>query len=156
MNRYSWSSRSRLNTCDPRLIQVMEAVLPVFDHKILEGARDFELQRHYFETGVSKTMASKHVVDLKKDPEAKSKAVDVVPYPHRWDFEKDLLEAYKDGDLETAKAILHSIQRWAMFIGHVLQAAHDLGVKIRSGADWDGDKDLADQNFDDWPHFELV
>ncbi len=51
--------------------------------------------------------------------------------------------------------VLHSIQRWALFVGYVLGTASMMGVNLRWGGDWDGDRDLADQDFDDWPHFEL-
>ncbi len=153
MNKYSSKSRRNLDTCDPRLVEVFEAVLVVFDHSINEGARTMERQRELFAAKRTKTLNSNHIP---KEPGGLSRAVDVLPYPNSWNFETELLEAYKEGDLDTAKRILHGIQRWALFAGHVLMAASMLGIKLRWGGDWDGDKDLADQNFDDWPHFELI
>jgi hypothetical protein len=42
------------------------------------------------------------------------------------------------------------------FIGYVQGIADELGIKIRSGADWDMDNNFHDQSFMDLPHFELV
>lgn len=91
----------------------------------------------------------------KLDPLEKSLAVDVIPYPVDWRFEKDLWQAYSDDDISAIKAITHNIQRWFKFIGFVEGIALKIGVKIRSGADWDGDNIMSDQRFDDLPHFEL-
>ena len=51
---------------------------------------------------------------------------------------------------------LHNIQRWFMFIGHVKGVAAEMGIPLVSGADWDGDNCMADQRFDDLPHFEVT
>jgi hypothetical protein len=42
------------------------------------------------------------------------------------------------------------------FVGYVQGIADQLGIKIRSGADWDMDGDFGDQSFIDAAHFELV
>jgi len=154
-NVYSASSQSRLHTCEPELIEVFEYVLPVFDHTILEGARTYERQEelYYGTPQRTKTLKSKHVV---VKPGELSHAVDAVPYPFSWDFEGELLAAVRRGDQEETRRILHHIQRWSLFVGHVLMAAAALFVPLRWGGDWDGDKDLADQDFDDWPHFETM
>jgi len=61
-------------------------------------------------------------------------AVDVAPYPIDWD---DLGGFY-------------------MFAGYVLRVAETMGIKIRYGGDWDGDRKTTDQRFKDLPHFELL
>jgi peptidoglycan L-alanyl-D-glutamate endopeptidase CwlK len=33
--------------------------------------------------------------------------------------------------------------------------ASEEGVNVRWGGDWDGDRDIDDQTFDDLPHFEF-
>jgi len=43
-----------------------------------------------------------------------------------------------------------------LFIGAFRGTAEALGIKIRSGADWDGDTITSDQKFDDLGHNELV
>ena len=153
MNTYSARSRKRLDSCDTRLVRVFETVLPTFDHSVLEGSRSLDRQRALFNAGKSKTMNSKHLI---RTPAELSRAADVVPYPFDWDFEGELVKAVRRGDSAETRRILHNIQRWALFVGHVLMAAHVLDIKLRWGGDWDGDKDLADQNFDDWPHFEII
>ena len=61
-------------------------------------------------------------------------AVDVVPYPIDW---KDRARFYH-------------------FVGFVRGIASQKGIKIRTGADWDGDHLFNDQTFHDLPHFELL
>jgi peptidoglycan L-alanyl-D-glutamate endopeptidase CwlK len=68
-----------------------------------------------------------------------SNAVDVVPYfdcePHvRWEDDESFYN----------------------FIGYVQGIADEMGIKIRSGSDWDMDGNFHDQSFFDFPHFELV
>jgi len=46
--------------------------------------------------------------------------------------------------------------RFYYFAGHVMAVAAFLGVNLRYGGDWDGDKDLKDNTFNDLCHFELV
>lgn len=95
-------------------------------------------------------------------PLGKSKAIDCIPWPVDWRFENDILKTvippkpavshYKVVDME----VVHNIERWAMFIGVVKGIASQMGIKIRCGADWDGDNNMSDQKFDDWAHFELA
>lgn len=44
-----------------------------------------------------------------------------------------------------------------IIIGVFFACANEMGITIRSGANWDRDQEfLTDQNFDDLPHIELV
>ncbi len=61
-------------------------------------------------------------------------AVDLAPYPIDW------------GDTK----------RFHYFAGIVIGMAHEMGIKIRWGGDWDSDGDSNDQKFNDLVHFELV
>jgi hypothetical protein len=63
-----------------------------------------------------------------------SRAVDVAPYPIDW----------------------NDFKRFYHFAGIVRAVAHQRGVKIRWGGDWDSDFDFKDERFLDLPHFELV
>jgi len=108
----------------------MRAVVIHYDCKILCGHRPEAEQTTAFEAGNSKVAwpNSKH----NKLP---SEAVDAVPYPvPDWDS-------------------LHEFYR---FIWFVRGCAAMLGIDIRVGADWDGDFDITDQQFNDLPHIELV
>lgn len=134
MPKFSQKSLDKLSTCDIRLQRVFEEVIKHWDCTILEGHRDEETQNEYFRTGKSKLQwpQGKH----NKKP---SLAVDVVPYhekaPHiRWED--------KEG--------------FAYFAGFVMGIASQMGIKLRWGGDWDGDRDTKNQSFVDMPHFELV
>ena len=134
MPKFGKSSQARLSTCDDRLQRVFNEVIKYWDCTIIEGTRTKELQDEYYRTGKSKVKFpnSKHNT-------APSKAVDVAPYyyyaPHiRW------------GDAIS----------FSYFAGFVLGIAASMGIKLRHGADWNGDRDTRDQSFMDWPHFELV
>ena len=61
------------------------------------------------------------------------KALDMVPYPLDW------------GDT----------CRFYYFAGIVKGVAHEMGIPIRWGGDWDSDNDLRDQKFNDLVHFEI-
>lgn len=62
-----------------------------------------------------------------------SLAVDVAPYPIDWD----------------------DARRFYYLQGFIRGVASQMGIKIRQGADWDGDGLLNDQTFHDLPHLEL-
>lgn len=147
MPSFGEKSRSKLDTCHKDLQLIAERVIKIYDFSIIEGARSDQRQWELFisvpqRTKLDgKTKKSKHQVS-KLEP--KSKALDAAPYPI------DFSEAHK------AKA------RFYLLAGHFFQAAEDLynekkiTHKIRWGGDWDSDKDINDQSFDDLPHFELV
>jgi len=62
------------------------------------------------------------------------RAVDVAPYPIDWDDR----------------------ERFHYMGGMLRGIAHEMGVKIRWGGDWDSDGEIADNNFDDLVHVELI
>jgi hypothetical protein len=128
MPRFSKKSKARLATCDQRLQRILNEVIKHWDCTILEGHRGKSVQNEYFRTGRSKI----------KYPNGKhnttpSLAVDVVPYPIDWS----------------------DWNRFYAFAGFVQGIAIGMGIKLRSGLDWDQDHDFHDQNFNDAPHFEL-
>lgn len=129
MYKFSRSSRAALNSSHPKLQQVFEEVIKHWDCTILEGRRDKETQNEYYRTGKSKLQYpnSKHNA-------SPSRAIDAAPYPIDW----------------------QDIERFRAFGGFVLGVAAALGIKLRWGGDWDGDRSFKDQNFNDLPHFELV
>lgn len=132
MAEFSKRSKERLASCHPDLQRLFNEVVKHQDCTITEGHRGQELQDEYFRTGKSKVQFpnGKH----NKTP---SEAVDCIPYPFAPEDWKDTRRLY-------------------MFVGLVRGIAASLGIKIRCGADWDGDFEVKDQNFHDLPHFELV
>ncbi len=145
---YGKTSTRRLNSCDPRLQLIMNVVIKITDTSILEGERQEEKQDRYVALGYSKIKwpFSKHNVKLmEKTHGAKSQACDAGPYPIVWPNKKTRPDTYtKD------------VGRWYMFCGIVKAVAHDLGIPVRLGCDWDNDGSILDQDFDDLPHIELV
>lgn len=133
MPQFGNASKKRLATCDPRIVEVLEEVIKHFDCSVLEGVRSKEDQNEYYRTGRSKVMwpHSKHNVLVEGQL---SRAVDVAPYPIDW----------------------NDTDRFYYFAGFVVGIAASKGIKLRFGGDWDGDRDLKDQTFNDLPHFELV
>ena len=129
MPKFSKRSEDRLMTCDPQLILLFNRVIKDIDCTILCGHREKREQQKAYNEKKSKVQYpnSKH----NKYP---SLAVDVAPYPIDWE----------------------DLKRFYYFAGYVKGVAQTSGIKIRVGADWDGDFHWKDQNFHDLPHFELV
>jgi len=123
------ASMERLNTCDPRLQNIITSVVEHFDCTVTCGHRTEEEQEEAFRTGKSTVQFpnSKH-------NSLPSKAVDVVPCPVDW----------------------NDLKRFYYFAGFVMATAEAQGVKLRFGGDWNGDTQVKDNNFNDLPHFEIV
>ena len=128
MPRFGTRSKSRLHTCDGRLIELFNKVVKEFDCTVIEGHRGKDAQNKAYNKGNSKLKFpnGKH----NKSP---SVAVDVAPYPIDWE----------DRD------------RFHYFGGYVLGIAKSLGLNIRWGGDWDQDTQTKDNKFDDLVHFEI-
>ena len=142
MPRFSAVSLAKLSTCHPDLQRLFMRVVETWDCTILEGARSLAQQRANVASGVSKTMDSRHL-------DNPSKAVDVTPFPLSWP--KRLTEDTPAARLKWMK----DYARYYYFAGFVLGVAQELNIRIRHGGDWDGDRDIHEQDFDDLPHFEL-
>lgn len=129
MPEFSNRSRAKLDSCHRDLQLICERVIAHVDFTVLEGYRSGDRQNELFRQGKSKLKSgqSKH----NSDP---SRAVDIAPYPIDWD----------------------DTRRFYFLMGHIKQAAHDLGIKIRLGADWNGNNEFNDQTFHDLPHVELI
>jgi peptidoglycan L-alanyl-D-glutamate endopeptidase CwlK len=124
-------STDNLNTAHPEMQRLFNEVIKHYDCSIVCGHRERIKQDKYFDEGRSQ----------KRWPDGEhnkfpSNAVDAVPYINGrqcWDKE----QLY-------------------FFAAFVWGTAIQLGIKIRLGADWDGDGNIKDQRFIDRPHFELI
>ena len=128
MPKFGKRSKERLETCDNRLQLVFNEVIRYVDCSILEGHRSGERQNKLFEEGKTKV----------KYPNGRhnanpSRAVDVAPYPIDWDDR----------------------ERFHLFAGFVLGIAKAMGIELRWGGDWNMNFEVDDNQFDDFPHFEL-
>lgn len=133
MPNFSNSSIANLAECHPKLQRVFNEVIKHWDCTIIDGGRTMQEQIKNVQRGVSKTLNSKHLI--KED--GFSHATDVGPYPINWNDPVYALEC-------------------RFFAGFVLGIATSMGIKLRYGGDWDSDKDLNDQTFNDLVHFELL
>lgn len=129
MPKFSKPSVQRLATCDPRLQTLLGEAIKYIDFTVLCGYRNRDEQEDAFRRGAS----TKHYPDSRHNT-LPSSAVDIAPYPVDW----------KD----TA--------RFARLVGYIERIAHEQGVPIRWGADWDRDGYTTDERLIDMPHIELV
>lgn len=129
MPSFSQKSKTQLSTCHSDLQLLFNMVIKSYDCVVLEGFRGEEKQNKAYDEGKSKLKwpNSNH----NKYP---CRAVDVSPYPIDWNDWK----------------------KFYHFIGYVQACATILGIKIRTGADWNMDGDFKDNKFNDLVHFELV
>jgi len=128
MGRFGTMSLERLDSVEPALKSLFDEVVMHFDCAVITGHRGEADQNEAFDDGKShlRWPNGKH----NKSP---SRAVDVAPYPINWN--------------DTA--------RFYYFGGYVLGVAQGLGIRIRWGGDWDSDREVKDQTFNDLVHFEL-
>ena len=127
------TSLARLQGVDETLVNVVKRAIEIseVDFTVMEGVRTLERQRELYAQG--RTAPGKIVTWTMKSRHIEGKAVDLVPYPLDWnDIEK--FNKIKD----------------AMF-----QAAKELDVNLRWGADWDGDGNYRGKGEYDSPHFEI-
>ncbi len=136
---FSQRSRNSLKGVHPKLVAVVERALQLssVDFMVVEGVRTPARQRELYAQGRTKpgpkvtwTLNSNHFVDRKT---GFGHAVDLLPAPYDWKDTKPF-----------------DIVAKAMF-----QAAQELKVTIRWGADWDRDGKPRERGESDSPHFEL-
>lgn len=146
MPKFGKSSLANLRDVHPDLVRLFNAVIQHWDCTILDGARTIDEQVKNVAKGVSKTMASKHL--LQNDGLAH--AVDAMPYPIDWTAIEKGLPAVKkaDGGMEVLEAYA--------FQGFVAGMAAAMGIRVRQGIDWNSNEEFDDQSFHDIPHTELL
>lgn len=127
MPTFSKLSEQRLATCDPRLQKLLREAIKSVDFTVLCGHRGEDEQEDAFRTGKSKVRFpnSKH-------NSLPSVAVDIAPYPIDWSDHR----------------------AFARLAGYVGRIAHEQGIEIRWGGDWDGNW-RSNDSFVDLPHLEL-
>ena len=150
---YNLSQRSldRLVGVDERLQRVVKRAIELSkqDFMVLEGVRTREQCMTNY--GKGRTIAqcvAKGVPAQYANPKAakvtwlnnpfaskhvSGKAVDLVPYPVDW----------------------NDLKKFDLIAQAMLQAAKELGVPVRWGADWDNDGKPRERGESDSPHFEL-
>ena len=128
MAKFGKTSKKKLATCHEDLQKVFNEVIKHVDCSVIEGYRNEERQNRLFSEKKTKVRYpnGRH----NSNP---SRAVDVVPYPIDW----------------------NDRERFHLFAGFVLGIAKSMGIVLRWGGDWNMNFEVDDNNFDDFPHFEL-
>jgi peptidoglycan L-alanyl-D-glutamate endopeptidase CwlK len=156
MSQFSLGEKSisKLEGVHADLMRVVKRAIELTtqDFMVLEGVRPEQRQRELYGQGRSAAELIKAGVDpslakpsanvvtwtLKsnhfKQADGFGHAVDLVPYPVDW----------------------NTLSKFDAIADAMMQAADELGIKIRHGADWDQDGKLRERGETDNPHFELV
>lgn len=131
MPAFSRRSKKNLETVHPILQEILEELIVYYDFTVLEGHRGEEAQEKAFKEGRSKAHFGQSAHNS-----LPSLAVDIAPHPIDWDDR----------------------ERFVLLAGRVILMAEMLGYAgmVRWGGDWDQDGWTKDENFRDYPHFELM
>ena len=128
-------SEKNLTGVNEDLVKVVRKVAETYPILVIEGLRTQERQDQLYSQG--RTRPGPIVTWTKTSKHTEGKAVDIV--------------LLKDGKIDWEDEIAFVIVGKAM-----LEAAKQLGVKLRWGYDWDGDNNLKEKGENDGHHFELV
>lgn len=126
---FSALSEQRLSTCAQPLQELLREAIKHVDFTVLHGHRGKDEQDDALRSG-----ASTLKWPLSKHNRLPSLAVDIAPYPVDWN--------------DTA--------RFARLFGFIERIAQEKGIRIRWGADWNGNYRTKDERLVDMPHIELV
>ena len=129
MPKFGRKSRASLETCDERLQKVFNEVVKTYDCTVVCGHRGEEDQNKAFNEGRSKVKYPNG-----RHNASPSKAADVTPYPVDWEDR----------------------ERFIYFGGFVKGCAFRMGISLRWGGEWNQYFEVDDNQFDDFPHFELM
>ena len=138
-HKLSIASKRKLEGVHPNLKAVVELALlkSKVDFKVIEGVRTEERQKLLYAQGrtapgpiVTWTLNSNHFVSKST---GFGHAVDLLPEPYDW----------------------KELKQFDLMAEAMMEAAKELGVTIRWGADWDSDGKLREKGETDSPHFEI-
>lgn len=136
--KFSHHSLKQLRTLHPELQRLCKELIKHTDFAIVEGHRSQARQNELYNSGLSKVK-----YPYSKHNTLPSLAMDLAPFPIYW------------GSAE--KAVRDKYQyTQAVFAGKLLTLSATMGISIRWGGDWDGDSEVTDEKWLDFPHFELV
>jgi len=127
--RFGKVSMQRLEGIHPLLVDFAFRVVTIMDCTVVSGVRTLATQRQYVASGASKTMDSYHLIQS----DGYGHAVDLAPYPIDWD----------------------DLNRFYALYGVGLAVAHEMGIPVTWGGDWDSDGKFDDQTFFDLPHWQI-
>ena len=133
-NKYSTTSKERLETADIRLQNIFNEAIKFKDITIIEGHRTAD--QHFRNVAAGKTKVG---YKNSKHSHTPSLAIDASPYPLPKNWGEKWIDRVKFYELATLIKYIGEKQ----------------GVNIRWGGDWDMDGDYSDQTFNDLVHYEI-
>lgn len=130
-------SLQRLEGVDERLVRVVKRAIQIsaVDFTVIEGVRSLARQKQLYAQG--RTTPGKIVTWTMKSKHIEGKAVDLGPV--------------NGGKLDWSDTAGFEAIAKAM-----MEAAGELGIGLRWGANWDGDDKPHEKGEGDSPHFELL
>lgn len=136
MPKFSKTSLDRLSTCHEDLIIFCNEFIKYYDFTVVCGHRGQEEQDKAYAQGFSKV----------KFPNSKhnsypSLAVDLAPWEGKIDWSRDQMLFFAG---------------FGIGIAEILYKNGVIKHRIKSGGDWDNDRDVNDTKFMDLPHFEIM
>lgn len=160
MNKWSRSSKIKLDTCHKDLVLVLTLALKrsSVDFGIIQGERTISQQREYFKSGASKINPDDYSSEIELCKRAKHITVTEHPY-----YSKSRAVDIKVAEKFNGKWLTFDVTHLAYIAGVITSCAKELHEKgyidhlIRWGSDWDSDGIIAlDHSLQDYPHFELI
>ncbi|EOV8094079.1 TPA: M15 family metallopeptidase [Vibrio parahaemolyticus] len=134
----SKSSQKQLVSCNDPINDVVNFVLDFIDVGVVYGHRGKAIQDKLFADGASKLKYPKS-----KHNAYPSNAVDLIVYVKGIGYiDEKTSRKYRD--------------YYAFLAGLIAGYCHKQGYSFRWGGDWDVDRNLDDQTFDDLMHFEIT
>lgn len=136
MPTFSKTSLDRLATCHQDLIIFCTELIKHYDFTVVCGHRGKAEQNDAYFKGNSKL----------KFPNSKhntypSKAVDLAPW---------------EGKIDWGKEQMIYFAGFAIGVSEILYKNGIIKHRIKSGADWNNDRNIDDTTFLDLPHFEII
>lgn len=137
MPTFGKTSKDRLLTCHKELQILFFEVIKNYDCTIVCGHRNKEDQERAFAEKKSKV----HFPNSKHNSEP-SLAVDAA--------------AYEVNSIDWTPRQALFFAGYVKGVADKLYDAEIMKHRVRIGADWNGDYNIDDQTFNDYPHFELI
>ena len=136
MPRFGRRSKNRLKGVNPKLVNVLNEAIKIYDFTIIEGLRTKRRQKELYDQGKTKVLHSKHMDGL---------AVDVDPWPVYFEAIKRFF--YLAGIIKVVGMRQGADIRWGGDWNKD-QVFTSRGLANKTGTD-------SSQNFNDYVHFEI-
>ncbi len=136
MPRFGRRSKNRLKGVNPKLVNVLNEAIKIYDFTIIEGLRTKRRQKELYDQGKTKVLHSKHMDGL---------AVDVAPWPVNFEDIKRFF--YLAGIIKVVGMRQGADIRWGGDWNKD-QVFTSRGLANKTGTD-------SSQNFNDYVHFEI-